>query len=456
MTRPPRGLAVLAGLLGIGGPLGCADDGTPEATASASSSVQPGAADPALCDEHGVLASVCTQCNPSLAPVFQAKGDWCGEHGFPESFCPVCSPEAGGRPAVQPTGGDGAPAEGLTVRFRTRATAAQAGLEVVAAEAADWTGGTEVVARLDWDPTRVAAVSARVPGLVGAVRADVGDPVVAGQELAVLRSAHVAADRSRLVAARQGLEVAAAEVARKTELLEGGVSAQRELLAAEQALAQAEAELAAVRAELAIVGGGGGDRMAVNSPLDGVVAARHVSVGAAIGREQVLFEVVDPSEIWAVLDVPERLLGTVAVGQPVSLRLDAFPDEQWTGSLAALSPVVDPATRTARARVVLPNSEGRLRANLYGTARVRDTTAQSAVVVPSAAVQRAGEVWLVFVQQAVDRYEVRRVKVKGRSGGSVAVVGSVQPGDKVVTTGSFLLKTETLKDSIGAGCCDVD
>lgn len=47
----------------------------------------------AMCSEHGVLEAVCTKCNPALAPIFKAKGDWCEEHGFPESFCPICHPE---------------------------------------------------------------------------------------------------------------------------------------------------------------------------------------------------------------------------------------------------------------------------------------------------------------------------------------------------------------------------
>jgi cobalt-zinc-cadmium efflux system membrane fusion protein len=118
--------------------------------------------------------------------------------------------------------------------------------------------------------------------------------------------------------------------------------------------------------------------------------------------------------------------------------------------------MVDPATRTATARVALDNPDGRLRANLYGTATIEGETARAAVTVPSAAVQRAGDVWLVFVRQEVDTHVARRVQVLARQGDRVRVSGGVAPGDPVVTTGSFLLKTETLKDSIGAGCCDVE
>lgn len=450
--------ALAAGLLGIGVSAGCGEGSPSQGSppVDGASITAAAAAGPALCTEHGVLESVCPKCNPRLAAVFQAKGDWCAEHGFPESFCPTCNPHAGGRPLLAPAGGDGAPADGTVVRFRTRTAADQAGLETAPAEASDWVSGTEVVARVTWDATRVATVSARSPGVVTAVRGEVGDRVSVDQTLAEVRSAHAAGDRSRLVARQQAREVAAAEVARKRELLEGGVASQRELLAAEQALASAEAELAAVRAEVDLMGAGSGDLTRITSPLAGVVTARLVQVGQAVDGLAPLFEVVDPSRMWAVLDVPERELSAVRPGDPVSLRLDALPGQPFGGTVATLSPMVDPATRTVTARVALDNPDGTLRANLYGTATIGGETARAAVTVPSAAVQHAGDAWLVFVRQEVDIYVARRVQVLARQGERVRVRGGVAPGDPVVTTGSFLLKTETLKDSIGAGCCNVE
>ena len=316
--------------------------------------------------------------------------------------------------------------------------------------------GTEVVARVTWDATRGAAVSARTAGLVSAIRAEVGDRVVRGQALAELRSAQLAADRSRATAAAQARDVAAAEVERKRELLAGGVASQRDLLDAARSLAAAEAELAGVRAELDLVGGGEGDGAVLSAPLTGIVTARHARVGQVVDGLKPLFELVDPSRMWAELDVPERDLAGVAPGQQVQLRLDALPGEAFTGRIVTLSPAVDPATRTALARVELDNPDGSLRANLYGTATILGETAPAVVVVPAAAVQRAGDAQLVFVREQVDSYLARRVRVLARQGDRVRISGGVLPGDPVVTTGSFLLKTETLKDSIGAGCCDVE
>ena len=93
---------------------------------------------------------------------------------------------------------------------------------------------------------------------------------------------------------------------------------------------------------------------------------------------------------------------------------------------------------------------------MYAKARIVDDGNRSSVLVPRTAVQEAKGVQLVFIQLALDSYEARRVKTTPADNNMVAIASDIRPGDRVVTTGSFLLKTETLKESIGAGCCEVE
>ena len=120
--------------------------------------------------------------------------------------------------------------------------------------------------------------------------------------------------------------------------------------------------------------------------------------------------------------------------------------------------MVDPQTRTAVARVRLPNPAGLLRANMYGKARLPLGGSRASASVPRTAIQRAKSVQLAFVRLGPDEYEARRVQVAPGQweGDTVEVASGVEPGEEIVTAGSFFLKTETLKDAIGAGCCDVD
>lgn len=409
-----------------------------------------------MCAKHGVLEAVCTRCHSKLIPVFQAKGDWCAEHQFPESFCPVCHPERGGRPATE-VAVDDAPADGTKIRFKTRETAREAGLEVVSVVVGPSGGGVEATATLVADASKVALVNARAPGVVQSIRADLGSRVGRGSPLAIIESAAVGESRSRLQAARARAEVAEATYRREQELQDKGISAARDVQAAHQEWEVAKAELAAASTALAMVGTGGGESgmYTLQAPIAGVVTKRMATIGTLVDLEEPLFEIVDTSSLWAEIDVPEREASRVKVGQRVQLRVDGIGEREFHSTVSYIAPVIDPHTRTAKARAAVANHGGALRANVYAKARIV-TDGSSAVLVPRAALQQARGVNLVFVRLAADEYETRRVRVASSNGDLVAISSGLKAGETVVTTGSFLLKTETMKEGIGAGCCDVE
>jgi len=415
------------------------------------------AVDGAFCNEHGVVEALCTKCNLALIPVFKAKGDWCEEHGFPESICPICHPERGGRPGAD-LSGDGAPADGTKVRFKTKETARLAGLEFATVTQRPSRSQVVATARIVYDAARVAQINARSPGVIRAIRADTGAQVRVGAPLAVIESAGVGADQSRVQAVRSRVQVAEASHARASKLHAEGIAAEREVLAARQELDSAKAELASAQAALGMVGGtaDGASRYTLTAPIAGVVTLRTATIGRLVGVEEILFEVVDMSLMWAEVDIPETELPRAAVGQPVALVVDVLPDRELSGTLSFVAPAIDPQTRTAKGRVSLANPDGALRANMFGRATISVTDSRNAVMVPRSAVQRAKSAQLVFVRLAEDQFEARRVLVGQAGAELVEVTGRLQAGDEVVTEGSFLLKTETLKESIGAGCCEVD
>jgi cobalt-zinc-cadmium efflux system membrane fusion protein len=413
--------------------------------------------DGAMCTEHGVLEAICTKCNPALAAVFKSKGDWCEEHSLPESICPICHPERGGRPAVA-VERDDSPADGTKVRFKTKETARLAGIRTTKALARPVVSTCVATARIVYDAARVARINARASGVVREVRADVGTRVRRGTPLAVIESAAIGADASSLRSARTGVELAAADLERVTTLRAEGIVAERDYLAAKQDLEVARSALGAAKAALGVAGtdGESAGRYTLTSPISGVVVRRGSSIGQFVDVDDALFEVVDTSTVWAEIDIPESDLPAVASGQRVVLRVNGLDDHAFTGELTYVAPEIDRSTRTAVGRVSLSNSGGLLRANTFAEARIFVSRPNAAVLVPRSAVQRARNAQLVFVRLAEDLYEARRVAVGPGEGELLAVTGRVRPGDDVATEGSFLLKTETLKESIGAGCCDVE
>ena len=200
----------------------------------------------------------------------------------------------------------------------------------------------------------------------------------------------------------------------------------------------------------------GSARYTLTAPIAGVVTQRGATIGRLVDADDTVFEVVDPSVMWIDLDVPESELALVAIGQTATVVFDGLPRREFSGAISYLAPAIDTRTRTALARVPLGNADGALRVNAFGRGRIAVTDPSAAVLVPRAAVQRARDVNLVFVRVAEDVFEGRRVIVGPAHGDLLSVVGRVEAGDDVVTDGSFLLKTETLKESIGAGCCEVN
>jgi cobalt-zinc-cadmium efflux system membrane fusion protein len=422
------------------------------AGAAAAKAAAPGA----LCREHGVLEAVCTKCNPALIPVFKAKGDWCEEHGFPESFCPICHPERGGKPSAE-VSADDAPADGTLVRFKTKETARLAGIEVVPIAARLSPARLSVTAKVVYDAAKVAQVSARSPGVIRSLHVDIGEAVRAGAALATIESASVGAEQARIVAARSRVQVAEANQQRVKQLEGEGIVAAKQLLSAQQELDTARAELAAARATLGVVGGvGDGARYTLSAPIAGVVTRRGATIGRLVDTEALLFEIVDTSSMWAEIDIPEAVVSRVPLGSDVELSVDSVGGRTFSGRLGYIAPEINPQTRMALGRVPLDNPDGLLRGNMFARGEVLVAAASPRLVVPRTAVQRARGVQLVFVRVAEDAFEARRVQLGAADDAVVEVSGRLQAGDSVATDGSFFLKTETLKGSIGAGCCEVE
>jgi cobalt-zinc-cadmium efflux system membrane fusion protein len=456
MTRACRWLLPAAALV----MLACDRTGAPAPAPAQARVASDAAAKPSegMCAEHGVLEAVCTKCNPALIPIFKAKGDWCNEHGFPESFCPICHPERGGRPAADVGGKPPAPEDaidGTRVRFKSDDSAEIAGIETEPARASDDSGGIVVPGTVVADATRVARVNPRVSGVLQQVIAEVGTVVRRGDALAVITSSEAGASRSHVESAEARVRAARAEHDREQALHDEKIASEQALVAARRDLDEAEAELAAARAEVGVLGEVGAlGAYTLRAPVEGVVIERAASVGQLVHSDDALFTIVDPHRLWVELDVPERQLAGVTAGTEVDIERGEAPPLRLR--IEFVSPVIDPATRTARARAALTDVDASFRINSRVRARLVGASSGGAVAVGADAVQRIGEHDVVFVRRGPAEFEMKRVEVAARNGGEVVLRGGVGPGDEIATTGSFLLRTEVLKASLGSGCCEVD
>jgi cobalt-zinc-cadmium efflux system membrane fusion protein len=413
------------------------------------------------CKGHAIPESMCTKCNPELLERFKAAGDWCAEHEFPESACPVCNPWAA--PGAAPAGGgdarSGALSPGTRVRFRSPDLERAAGIQTVPGAVVSMAEGVEVTARVEFDGDALAEVRSSVAGIVREVSVDLGQQVAAGDALFVLESAQVGDLQARVQAARGRIQAARSELRRSEDLKKSGAVSAREVDVARQELRAAQSESRSIEQSLRISGAkdsGGVGRFTVHAPIAGSVVRRPALVGTYAAETDSLARIADTSRMWVLLDIAEWDAARVRTGQSVEVRVDGVPGRVFAGALTWMASEVSPRLRTVAARAEVDNADGLLRAGQFAHARVKVDAAVTATSIPLTAVQRVGDDSVVFVRVAEGVYEPRTVTLGRSDGRAVQVAGGIAPGDAVVTTGAYLLRTELSRESIGAGCCEVD
>lgn len=185
-------------------------------------------------------------------------------------------------------------------------------------------------------------------------------------------------------------------------------------------------------------------RFALTTALDGVVIDRHISPGEAVGRDQPAFIVADLGTVWVEVYVYPNVLADLRVGRPVHVAAAGGAAEA-DGTIAYLAPIVDQATRTARARVVLPNGDGAWRPGSFATVTVLDPV-RADVVIPRRALQTLDGASVVFAVEG-DRFVSRPVGI-GRTGRTtVEITSGLAAGERFAVDGSFLVKAELAKEA---------
>ncbi len=442
----------------------------------------------AWCREHDVPEGECTACHPEQVERFKAANDWCGGHGLPESHCEPCNPGTLAARRAAALGGaawgeaapetdPGAPrhrrppsptcqTQFLRVRLATDDTAARAGLQVAKVVEQRVSPTLSCNAVVSYDLNRLTRLAPRTAGVVRAIHCDLGDVVEVGQALLEVEAMALGAAKASLLQAQALVDLWTKNHAREVRLLEQEIVTAREVLEAETRLVECQVALAKARQDLLNLGLTSDEveavlrsrdtsgLLVVRAPFAGTVIAREAALGEVVGPARQILTVVDLSTRWALLDVPERGAARVRPGLRVELESDGVPGAVFVGRVTWVSPGVDPRTRTVKARAELPDPEGRLRAHAFGRARIAFDDPGPKRLVPQEAVQWEGCCNVVFVRLSDTLYEPRKVALGAAHGDAFEVLRGLEPGEEVVTVGSFLLKTEVLKENIGAGCCE--
>ncbi len=300
---------------------------------------------------------------------------------------------------------------------------------------------------------RVAHVVPRVAGVVREVRKNLGDAVRRGEIMAVLESRELADSRAALLAARERLLLAQSNFTREEHLWQKKISAEQDYIQARNSLAEAGIELRTAEQKLRALGfsdeyiaqlSSREDRTAtlyeITAPFDATVTEKHINLGEVLKEDSPAFVIADLSSVWANLDVHQKDLPLIRVGQSALITMGgALAGAE--GRVSFLEPMATETNRTIHARVVISNAEGRFRPGLFVSGRIAVEDPRVPVLVPAEALLIIDSKVGLFLREG-DNFRFQAVTPGRTNGISTEIVKGLDPGQKYVTRGAFTLKSE--------------
>ena len=303
----------------------------------------------------------------------------------------------------------------------------------------------DLPAHVEADPTRVVHVFAPAGGRITEMRVRPWDHVAQGQTLAMLESSDLAravADYHKALADNQVKQKA---LSRSQDLLEHHAVAEKDFQQAQGDAQMSQAEVQAAREQVQVFGmdpDRASTQLLVKAPRSGVVLDVGASSGEfsqALAAAAPLCTIADITTVWAVGDIYEKDLAIAKSGQAAQVTLNAYPDEHWSGRVGVVSSAVDPTTRTLHVRVVLPNTDLRIKPAMFGAIRLLRSSTQG-ILVPSTSVVREGNDAYVYVSRGNGGFVRRDVKLGRAVDGTLEILSGLNEGDVIVSEGALFLR----------------
>ena len=282
-------------------------------------------------------------------------------------------------------------------------------------------------------------VTSQGSGRVVSLNVRLGDYVQKGKVLLSIHSADLAGAFSDYQKAAADERLAKAGLDRTQLLYSHGALAEKDLQQAQDTEEKAQVDLQNAEQHVRILGGNPehpGSLIELRAPISGTIVEQNISGFEGIkslDNSPNLLTIADLSHVWVLCDVYENDLGDVHLGDTAEIRLNAYPDKTFHGRVADISRVLDPNTRSAKVRIVLPNGEGLFRPGMFAVATFRSRRTQSRVVVPSTAVIRLQDKDWVFRKEGPQQF--RRIEVHTGGDGSdqmQQIRDGVKPGEQIV------------------------
>lgn len=302
--------------------------------------------------------------------------------------------------------------------------------------------------KVSYNENVTARIAAPISGRVLKINAELGDSVRAGQTLLLMDAPDLGNAIADTEKANADSRLKQSALNRARTLYQGGALARKDLEGAEAdyAAAAAESRRAELRLKNLMPNGmnSTSEGYALRSPIDGIVVQRQVNPGEEIRPDLAdpLFIITNPAQVWVTVDLPENLLSKARIGRPVSIAVDAYPDQQFKGRIEKVAPALDPVTRRITVRCSVDNTDGLLKPEMYARVTLIADVSKTAFRIPNTALVSDGLYSYVFVELAPGVLKKRRVSLVAQDRQYSYTVDGLQANERIVTAGALLLNSE--------------
>jgi cobalt-zinc-cadmium efflux system membrane fusion protein len=323
-------------------------------------------------------------------------------------------------------------------------------VQIIKVEPATLTLTLRLTGAVAYNGFKTTPVITQVSGPVSRVVVVPGQRVHQGEPMLYVASPDYSQLRTNYLKARDGSALAEKAYARAKDLYEHKAIAEQALEQAESAKVQASGDLAAAQAALRVLGITDPEALVkappsfevpVKAPISGLVVEQDVAAGQLVqpGSTQ-CFVLSDVSSVWVLVNVYQKDLPYVRVGDPVTIQTDAYP-ETFRGRIAYVAASLDPNTRTLQARIETANPGEKLKKDMYVAATVSAGTIPNAISLPDAAVLRDGENQpFVYAETSSSQFGRRSVTLGESLHGQTEITSGLKAGDQVIGDGSLFLQ----------------
>jgi membrane fusion protein, heavy metal efflux system len=323
-------------------------------------------------------------------------------------------------------------------------------VQVVTVQPTTLTRSLRLTGAVAYNNFRTTPVITQVSGPVSRIVVVPGEKVHKGQPMLYVASPDYSQLRTNYLKAKNAYSLAQKTNARAQDLYQHHAIAVKDVEQSESAEVQAGGDLAAVEAALKVMGISDPDALMkappsfevpVLAPIGGEVVEQLVSVGQLLqpGTTQ-CFTISDISTVWVLVNVYQKDLPYVRIGDPVAIQTDAYPDV-FHGRISYVAASLDPSTRTLQARIETANPGEKLKKDIYVTATVQAGKIENAIAVPDSAVLRDSENQpFVYTEVSPNQFGRRPVTLGESLQGQTQITAGLQPGDRLIGDGSLFLQ----------------